>query len=90
MNTYTPPDISVAFDMDECEHVLMATSHSRTSIAGERIFRAEPWPKIRFRHPTAEEAERDAATLRLYLKLYAKGKLRDKEHEPRRRGWWED
>ncbi len=88
--TYTPPIISVTYDADEGQHVLMATNHGRTSTAGERILRAEPWPEIQFKHDSAETAERDAATLRAYLDECSAGRRRDKEDEPTRRGWWED
>ncbi len=86
-NTYTPPIISVAFDMDEGLHVLMATSHSHTAIAGERIFRAEPHPSIKFRHEREEDANRDAGVLRSYLEECATGKI--KEGAPVGRGWWQ-
>lgn len=88
-NTYTPPLISVAYDIDEDCHVLMATSHQRTAIAGERILRAEPWPAIRWKHPTAEGAETDAATLRLYLDECASGKRKD-TGKPVSKPHWED
>lgn len=35
--------------------------------AGQRLFRAQPHPAIEFNHPTIEQAEIDAAKLRLYL-----------------------
>ncbi len=88
-NTYIPPQISVSFDFDTGWQ-LMATSHSRTAIAGERIFRAEPWPQIRFCHDNEAGAERDAVTLRAYLAECASGKRAEKEDAPRARGWWED
>jgi len=87
-NTYTPPIISIAYDMEEGCWQLFATSHGRTTIAGERIFRAEPWPDVRFRHPSEQEAERDAQTLRDYLDECASGKRKDVESVAH--GWWED
>jgi len=89
MNTYTPPTITVIFDLDEDAHVLMATGRGGTVIAGERILRAEPWPSVKFRHDAAESAEADAATLRAYLAECASGKRVEKEDGPRARGWWE-
>lgn len=64
---YTPPAITVQFDLDSDEFVLMATSHARTQPAGERLFRAQPWPSVSWRHTSQESAEADAATLRAYL-----------------------
>ncbi len=66
---YTPPQISTVFSFEDDCWQLMATSHSRTAIAGERIFRAEPWPSIRFSHDSAESAEHDAGILRAYCGL---------------------
>ncbi len=86
-NSYTPPAISVAFNMDEGQYQLMATSLGRSAIAGERIFRAEPHPSIQFRHEREEDANRDAATLRAYLEECATGKT--KEGAPVGRGWWQ-
>lgn len=45
----------------------MATSYNRTERAGERLFRAQPWPDIQFSHDTEEAALKDAATLTNYL-----------------------
>ncbi len=87
-NTYTPPIISVTFDMDYGFR-LMATSHGRAEIAGERIFRAEPWPDIAWSHAVEADAERDAVTLRLYLTDCASGKRREVA-ATRARAWWED
>lgn len=64
---YAPPVITVQFDLDSDEFVLMATSHARTQPAGERLFRAQPWPAVSWRHATAEAAERDAEAVRKYL-----------------------
>ncbi len=89
-NTYIPPQISVAYSFEDDAHVLMATSHSRTAIAGERILRAEPWPVIRWSCPSQGEAEAEAVKLRLYLAQYAGGKLKDRDYAPTARGWWQD
>lgn len=90
MTVYSPPAISVAFDSDTEEYCLMVTNHGRTAQVGERILRAEPWPRIQFRHATEGAAEIDANELRAYLTECASGKRKDKESAPRRRGWWED
>ncbi len=86
-NSYTPPIISVAFNMDEGQYQPMATSHSHTAIAGERIFRGEPWPSVRWSHADGAAAEKDAAVLREYLEECASGK--QKESGPRAKGWWQ-
>ncbi len=78
-NTYLPPRITVEYSFDHDAHVLMAHSHTHTAICGERIFRGEPWPVIRWASPTAEEAEQEAVKLRAYLADYAGGKRRDRE-----------
>lgn len=66
-----PLAISVAFE--DGAHRLMATSYGRTSRAGERLFRAQPWPDIQFSHATAADAEADAATLTTYLNATHRG-----------------
>ena len=75
---YVPPIITVAHDFDEGVYVLMATSHHSTEPAGERLFRAEPWPRIRFSHTSEQAAEKDASVLRAYLADCASGKRKDK------------
>lgn len=89
-SAYVPPEIGVEFDMDTEQYCLTATNHGRTAIAGIRILRAEPWPRIQFRHDTQEAAEKDARELRAYLHECASGKRKEKENAPTRRGWWED
>lgn len=59
------PTITVQQETDE--YVLMVTSYLRTNVAGERLFRAQPHPDIKFRHATLAAAEKDAATLTAYL-----------------------
>lgn len=46
---------------------IMATSYGTTAPAGARLFRAEPWPKIEFKHKTEAGARTDAATLIAYI-----------------------
>lgn len=92
---YTPPQITVAFDADEDYFVLMATSYGRTSPAGERLFRAQPWPDISFRHFTQESAETAAATLRAYLANPPKRTRKTSEEaeipsHAAQKGWWQD
>lgn len=78
-NTYTPPAISVALDLDSGQHVIMAEGIiGGPAVAGERLLRAEPWPKVQWRHDNEADAERDAATLRTYLAACASGKLKDR------------
>lgn len=77
VGAYTPPAIHVEFDLETEAHVLMATNHGRTATAGERLFRGEPWPKVRFSHETEAAALRDAATLRAYLAECASGKRKE-------------
>jgi hypothetical protein len=59
--------ITHAFSPDEMCWRLYATDHGHTAIAGPRLFRAPPHPDIQFAHDSAQDAERDAATLRAYL-----------------------
>lgn len=61
------PVISVQFDLDTEEHVLYATSHGRTEVAGPRILRAPPHPDIKWRHATQTAASHDAGLLQRYL-----------------------
>ncbi len=61
------PQISTAFDMDEGQHVIMASSYGQTMPAGPRLFRSPPYPDIRFSHDNQADAERDARKLREYL-----------------------
>lgn len=72
-SAYTPPAISVAFDMDSDAHILMATSHGRADVAGPRILRAPPHPDVKWRHATQEAAEADVAKLNAYFAGLGKG-----------------
>lgn len=65
--TSTLPTISLSFDSDSGEWALMARSYGQTVPAGARLFRAEPWPEVKFSHEDRGAAEKDAATLRAYL-----------------------
>lgn len=85
---YTPPAISVTYDMETDEHVLMATNYGRAATAGERLFRAEPHPRIKFRHATADAAEADAETLRVYLEECATGKRKEAPAHGSMRDYW--
>lgn len=83
-NKYTPPTITVESRADG--FYLMATSYAQTQPCGERLFRGEPWPVIKFSHATREAAEADAAILRQYLADCASGKRPDREQKS---GWWQ-
>lgn len=73
------PTISIEFDFDTAEHVLMCESHGmRPEPAGLRLFRAQPWPEVKFRHADAAEAERDAEKIRKYLAALPQGKISKK------------
>lgn len=61
------PQISLSFDSDSGEWVLMATSYHQTAPAGPRLFRAEPHPDVKWSHEDRGAAEKDAATLKAYL-----------------------
>lgn len=84
---YVPPEISVEFDIDTEEYALMATNHGRSAEVGPRIFRAEPWPAILFRHTSENSANKDATTLRAYLDDCASGRRR--EEAVAGKEWWE-
>lgn len=77
IGAYTPPAIHVEFDLETESYQLMATNHGRTATAGERLFRAPPFPAIAFSHETQAAAEKDAATLRGYLAECASGKRKE-------------
>lgn len=47
--------------------------------AGERLFRAPPYPLMSFSHHTMERAEEDAAKLRVYLAALAPRKPTKKQ-----------
>lgn len=63
----TPPRITIEYDLDSDRWSLMATSYSRTTPAGPRLFRAPPWPAIAFEHADEAAAQKDARTLQNYL-----------------------
>ena len=90
IGTYTPPQISVEFDLESESFVLMATNHGRTATAGERLFRSHPHPAIRFSHETKAAAEKDAAILRAYLQDCASGKRREEATVVIWADYWQD
>lgn len=59
------PVISIEGSGDKWQ--IMATSYGTTQPAGARLFRAEPWPKIKFVHTTEDAARADAQTLIKYI-----------------------
>jgi len=61
------PTITTAFDMDDGCWRIYAESYGRVNPAGPRLFRAAPWPDVRWEHPTEESAQADAQKLRAYL-----------------------
>jgi hypothetical protein len=61
------PVITVSEDFDTGEFILLSTAYNMTAPAGPRLFRAPPWPEIRFRHDSREQAEKDAAALQQYV-----------------------
>lgn len=63
----TPPTITVVSDLDSGVHQLMASSYGMTGAAGPRLFRREPWPRIRFEHEHLNLAQADAETLQKYI-----------------------
>lgn len=67
----------------------MATSYTKTELAGPRLFRAAPHPDIKFTHDSQADALKDAEKLRVYLDQCASGKIKDSK-ETSVRGWWEE
>jgi hypothetical protein len=71
------PVISVEPEGDSWR--IVASSYGRKAHAGERLFRAQPWPKIEFSHEVEADARRDAATLTDYItRTWPKKVSRDK------------
>ena len=58
-----PTRISVVLDLDADCWRLYATRYNYTMPAGERLFRAKPYPEILFSHPTEAGARADADKL---------------------------
>ena len=52
---------------EELKFRLYATKIGYTMPAGERLFRARPYPEVKFVHDTFEAATADAAILQKYL-----------------------
>jgi hypothetical protein len=90
IGAYIPPAIHVEYELESESWVLMATSHSRTATAGERLFRGYPWPQIAFSHETKQAADKDAAILRAYLADCAGGKRREEATVAIGADYWED
>ncbi len=60
--------IFVEYDMDRDVYVLMCDDgRMRPMPAGQRLFRAPPYPEIAFSHTAMPAAEEDARKLRVYL-----------------------
>ena len=60
--------IYVEFDLDSGRYLIMCDDRRMAPMpAGRRLFRAPPYPDIKFSHPTIEKAEHDARLLRSYL-----------------------
>lgn len=68
------PTISVIWDDDTEEFVLLATSHGSTAPAGERLFHSDPvnWPVMKFRNDTRAEAEEAARILTAHIAAWPK------------------
>lgn len=62
-------------DIETGKFRLMATNYGRTSIAGERLFRGQPYPNVSFEHDNQESAKRDAEILQEYLDASFKSKI---------------
>ncbi len=63
----TAPTITVLSDLDSGYHTLMADSYGMTAAAGPRLFRKEPWPRIKFQHEELNLAQADAKILQDYI-----------------------
>jgi hypothetical protein len=75
------PRISVQITEDGYE--LVASSYSVNEPAGPRLFRAPPWPEVRFSHDTRAEAERDRDMLQRYLDNPGRSRTRKGDEEAR-------
>lgn len=65
---------TITIGLTEEGYELLASSYSVTNPAGERLFRAPPYPAIRFQHDDRQEAERDRDILQRYLDAPSKGR----------------
>lgn len=62
------PQVSVALDMDSGQFRLYAQcKHGGTDVAGPRLFRAQPWPEVKWSSATQEAAAVEARKLQAYL-----------------------
>lgn len=59
--------ISVTYDFDTDQHILMVTAYGSTDPAGPRLFRSPPHPDIQFSHSTEQAAKDAASKLQAYL-----------------------
>lgn len=60
--------ITIHLDFDTGRYELWCHTPGMSEMpAGERLFKAPPYPDIRFNHDNQQDAERDAALLRKYL-----------------------
>ena len=75
--------ISIEHDFDTDSYALLCASHGLSPMpAGPRLFRARPYPPIKFAHSTLSDAEKDAQKLRDYLSsLPAKKESKKAERE---------
>lgn len=70
--------IFIEFD-GEVYHLMCSDGRMRSMPAGQRLFRAKPYPLMSFSHSTMERAEEDAAKLRAYLAALAPKKPSKKQ-----------
>ena len=61
------PVITIQSDLDSGLHTLMAESYGYTAAAGPRLFKREPYPRIRFQHEHLNLAQADMKTLQDYI-----------------------
>ncbi len=66
-----PIMISVKLD-EQLKFRLYCTKIGYTMPAGERLFRAKPYPEVKFVHDSEEAAQADAYKLQKYLDGYVK------------------
>jgi len=67
MSDKSHPIIGVELDIDTEEYTLTVTSYGFTSPAGQRLFKAPPYPDIQFKHSTRDAAQTDAVKLQKYI-----------------------
>lgn len=70
--------IFIEFD-DGIYRLMCDDGRMRPMPAGERLFRAPPYPEMKFSHQTIEQAEEDAQKLRSYLAALAPRKPSKKQ-----------